>query len=285
MPAPSPQLASHPEPLDAAALAAAGYATVVHLSDADSTMVEARRLATGPATRLPALVVADRQTSGRGRRGAGWWQADASLAASIVIDGPAVELPTTRPQPVWSLACGVALAETLRDCEPGIDVRIKWPNDLDVAGRKLAGIIVEADASGRTIFGIGVNTAGSASAAPDGLRDRVITLPDLVGRPLSRSRLLAAWLPRLCTLLREMDADPGRLADRYLPLCGLAGRAVTIHVGTEQHSGICRGIAADGGLVIDTPSGQRTFASGSLTPPGSEWRRGRNSFSVSDQGP
>jgi BirA family biotin operon repressor/biotin-[acetyl-CoA-carboxylase] ligase len=271
MPAPSPQLASHTEPLDAAALTAAGYATVVHLPEADSTMVEARRLAAEPTARLPALVIADRQTSGRGRRGAGWWQADGSLTASIVVDGEMVGRPASGPRPVWSLACGVALAETIRELEPGVDVRIKWPNDLDVAGRKLAGIIVEADAGGRTIFGIGVNTSGSAQAAPAGLRDRVVTLPDLVGRPLSRTRLLAAWLPRLCELLHEMDADPGTLAHRYRPFCCLTGRPVTLHVGTEQHSGICRGIATDGSLLIDTPTGQRMFASGSLTPPGSEW--------------
>jgi BirA family biotin operon repressor/biotin-[acetyl-CoA-carboxylase] ligase len=272
MPAPSPQLASHAEPLDAAALAAAGYATVVHLPEADSTMVAARRLAADPAARLPAVVIADRQTSGRGRRGAGWWQADGSLAASIVVDGQAVGLHATSPQPAWSLACGVALAETIRDHEPGIDVRIKWPNDLEVAGRKLAGIIVEADTGGRAIFGIGVNTAGSAQAAPAGLRDRIVTLPDLVGRPLSRTPLLAGFLARLRQLLRALDADPGTLATRYVPLCGLAGRGVTIHVGAEQHVGICRGITADGSLVIDTPAGRRTFASGSLTPPGSEWR-------------
>ncbi|MGB8852376.1 MAG: biotin--[acetyl-CoA-carboxylase] ligase [Pirellulales bacterium] len=271
MPAPSPQLASHTEPLDAAALAAAGYATVVHLPEADSTMVEARRLAAEPEARLPALVIADRQTSGRGRRGAGWWQADGSLAASIVVDGETVGRPSAGPQPVWSLACGVALAETIRDLEPGVDVRIKWPNDLDVAGRKLAGIIVEADTGGRSIFGVGVNTSGCALAAPEALRDRVVTLPDLVGRPLSRTQLLVTWLPRLCALLRELDTDPGSLARRYGPLCCLAGRPVTLHVGTGQHSGICRGIAADGSLVLDTPIGQRMFASGSLTPPGSEW--------------
>ena len=276
MTTPSPQLALHAEPLhaeplDAAALAAAGYATVVHLPEADSTMVEARRLAADPAARLPAAVITDRQTSGRGRRGAGWWQAPGSLAVSVVIDGPSVGLPTASPPPVWSLACGVALAETIGGFEPGIEVRIKWPNDLEVAGRKLAGIIVEADAAGRTIFGIGVNTAGSATAAPAGLCGRIVTLPDLVGRPLSRTLLLSAWLQRLRGLLREMDADPAALARRYRPLCCLTGRAVTIHVGEQPHSGICHGVAADGGLVIDTASGRRTFASGSLAPPGTEW--------------
>jgi BirA family biotin operon repressor/biotin-[acetyl-CoA-carboxylase] ligase len=264
MSASSPQVASGPEPLDVSALAAAGFERVVHLAEAESTMHEARRVAADREHPLPALVVADRQTSGRGRRGAGWWQADGSLAASVVIDGP--------PRPTWSLACGVALGEALRGLEPTLDVRIKWPNDLEVAGRKLAGIIVEADACGRGIFGIGVNTAGAAAQAPEALRDRLVTLPDLTGRSIDRTRLLAALLPRLLDLVRAIDADPAELERRYRPLCSLDGRDVTIHVGTESHRGVCRGIASDGGLVIDTPAGRKTFTTGSLTPPGTEWR-------------
>jgi BirA family biotin operon repressor/biotin-[acetyl-CoA-carboxylase] ligase len=263
MSASSPQVASGPEPLDVAVLAAVGFERVVHLAEAESTMDEARRVAADREHPLPALVVADRQTSGRGRRGAGWWQADGSLAASVVIDGP--------PRPTWSLACGVALGEALRGLEPTLDVRIKWPNDLEVAGRKLAGIIVEADASGRGIFGIGVNTAGAAAQAPEALRDRLVTLPDLTGRSIDRTRLLAALLPRLLDLVRAIDADPTELERRYRPLCSLDGRDVTIHVGTESHRGVCRGIASNGGLVIDTPAGRKTFTTGSLTPPGAEW--------------
>jgi BirA family biotin operon repressor/biotin-[acetyl-CoA-carboxylase] ligase len=269
MSARSPQLASGPEPLDVAALAAAGFASVVHLAEAESTMHEARRLAAERERPLPAVVIADRQTSGRGRRGAGWWQADGSLAASLVIDGP--------PRPTWSLACGVALAEAIRGLEPDVDALLKWPNDLEVAGRKLAGIIVEADASGRGIFGIGINTAGAAATAPESLRDRLVTLPDLTGRSIDRTRLLAALLPRLLDLVWAIDADPPELERRYRPLCSLDGRDVTIHVGTERYHGVCRGIASDGGLVIDTPAGRKTFTTGSLTPPGTEWRQGAGS--------
>jgi BirA family biotin operon repressor/biotin-[acetyl-CoA-carboxylase] ligase len=260
----SPQVASGPEPLDVAALAAAGYGSVVHLAETESTMHEARRVAADRERPLPAIVIADRQNGGRGRRGAGWWQAAGSLAASLVIDGP--------PRPTWSLACGVALAEAIRSLEPGIDVRIKWPNDLEVAGRKLAGIIVEADASGRGIFGIGVNTAGAVADAPEKLRDRLVTLPDLTGRSIDRTGLLAALLPPLLELVRSIEAEPLTLQRRYRPLCGLTGHDVTLHVGSESHTGVCRGIAADGGLVIDTATGRKTFTTGSLTPPGSEWR-------------
>lgn len=266
MSARSPQVASGPEPVDVAALGAAGCVSVVHLAKTESTMHEARRLAADRERPLPAVVIADRQTGGRGRRGAGWWQAEGSLAASLVIDGP--------PRPTWSLACGVALAEAIRGLEPGVGVRIKWPNDLEVAGRKLAGIIVEADASGRAIFGIGVNTAGAAASAPEGLRNRLVTLPDLTGRSLDRTRLLAALLPRLLDLVQAIAADPPELERRYRPLCGLDGRDVTLHVGAESHHGVCRGIASNGGLVIDTPAGRKTFTTGSLTPPGTEWREG-----------
>jgi hypothetical protein len=101
--------------------------------------------ATSFAVVQPAAVIADRQTGGRGRRGAAWWQPTGSLAASLVLDGSAVAGGVT---PIWSLACGVALAETVRDLEPAAAARVRWPNDVEVAGRKLAGILVETAADG-----------------------------------------------------------------------------------------------------------------------------------------
>ena len=150
---------------------------------------------------------------------------------------------------------------------------IVWSSeDIEVAGRKLAGILVETVARGRTIFGIGVNTTGRATDAPAALVQRVATLPDLVGAAVPRERILVEFLPRLRRLLGELTADPALLSDRYRPLCALHGAPVTIHVGAERHHGLCRGIAADGSLVLDTPAGRMRFASGSLTDPAAVWR-------------
>ncbi len=270
MPAPPPQIASHAESLDSAALTAAGFATIVHRAAVGSTMDEARLLADDPAIRLPALVVADHQVAGRGRRGAGWWQAAGALAASIVIDGDGAG----PPRPIWALACGVALAEAIRALEPGIEALVRWPNDVEVAGRKLAGILVETAAHGRAVIGIGMNTSGSATMAPAAVASRVVTLPDLVGRTLGRTAVLGEFLPRLRPLLEAIRHDPIGLQPRYRPLCALEGRIVTLHAAAERHTGLCRGIAGDGALVIDTPSGRRTFASGSLTDPGDVWPGG-----------
>lgn len=233
-----------------------------------STMIRAREIAADPRAVLPAAVIADRQTHGRGRRGAGWWQSPDSLAVSIVIESPA---PSVAPPPTWSLACGVVLVESLRDLLPGVATVVRWPNDVYVGTAKLAGILVETIASGRAIFGIGVNTAGTAAHAPPALRRRVATIPDLTGAPLERETLLAAFLPRLTGLLARMKADPSILPARYRPLCGLTGHEVVLHVGQRIDRGICRGIAADGGLLLETDAGPLHCMAGSLTAPADVW--------------
>lgn len=260
---------SHPfhDPIDPDALRGAGFATIEMLDEVESTMDRSRELAANQACRLPAAVIADRQTRGRGRRGARWWQPAGSLAVSLVL-----ETASGLPSPTWSLACGIALTETLRAVAAPVDALVRWPNDVEVAGRKLAGILVEAVADGHVIFGIGVNTTGTAATAPVGLAHRITTIPDLTGAALPRERLLVTLLPRLRELLGHLAADPAVLPGRYRPLCALHGQPVTIHAGDGRHSGVCRGIATDGALLIDTAAGRQRFVSGSLSDPADAWR-------------
>jgi BirA family biotin operon repressor/biotin-[acetyl-CoA-carboxylase] ligase len=265
-----------PDPIEPDALRTrAGIATFIHLAEADSTMDRARTVATDPAIPLPAAVVADRQLAGRGRRGARWWQPPGSLAVSLVLDAT---VGGGEVRPTWSLACGVALAEALAALEPALEPRVRWPNDIEADGAKLAGILVEMVPGGRVIFGVGVNTTGRAADAPAGIGRAVATLPDLVGRPLPRERLLGAFVPRLLALLAEMASDPDALAARYRPLCALTGRDVTVFRGPsagggpDRIHGPCLGIDRYGALVIDTVAGRLHLESGSLTDPAAAWR-------------
>ena len=270
-----PESLAPPDPIDPAALlAASGLATFEHSSEIVSTMERAREMAITVGLPLPAAIVADRQTFGRGQQGARWWQAPGSLAVSVVlgaVDAGTLAVPLA-PQPIWSLACGVALAETLALLLPTVRPRVRWPNDIEVQGKKLAGILVETAPGDRVIFGIGVNTTGSAATAPIPLRTKLTTLPDLTGRPLPRQRVLAEFLPRFFQLLRAIAADPGVLQLRYRPLCALTGQVVTIHRGGTLLRGLCRGIAADGALLLDAETGPLRVHSGSLTDPADVWR-------------
>lgn len=280
---PAPMADDARDPIDPALLRGAGLARFEHLAIVDSTMELAREWAADAACPLPAAVVADVQTRGRGRRGARWWQAPGSLAVSVVVETPAVRTAAAAcaaganaaviaAPPAWSLACGVALAEAIAAVEPAVDPLVRWPNDVEAEGRKLAGILVEALPGGRAVFGVGVNTTGSAREAPPGLARRVATLPDLAGRTLPRGRLLAAFLPRLFALLAETAADAAAFVPRYRARCGLAGHPVTVHRGGARITGLCRGIDAAGGLVVDTPAGRVVVTSGSLTDPADVWR-------------
>lgn len=232
--------------------------------------------ATVPTEMLPAVVLTDRQTAGRGRRGAGWWQAAGSLAMTLVVDPSWLAWPVAAERSPaasgWSLACGVALAEAVMDAEPGVRAGLRWPNDLEVEGRKLAGILAEGTSSGRVLFGIGVNTSGSVAEAPRPLADRVVTMPDLVGRILPRQRLLEGFLPRLWDVLTRLATEPDLLRLRYAPLCTLTGKEITFHHGDEQVQGLCLGIDADGALLMRTAAGDRSFHGGSLTPRSRQWK-------------
>ncbi len=271
MPNPNP----NPRDLDRDALrATAGLAAVEHLPATPSTMDRARALALDPRAALPALVVADRQTAGRGRRGAAWWQAPGSLAASLVLDGaaldPAAAVPLT---PLFALASGVAVAETIRALEPTVPARVRWPNDVVVGPGKLAGILVETAPAGRLVIGVGVNTSGHAGDAPATLRPRVATLPDLTGRSLDRTACLAALVPRLLDLLAGALREPAGLLERYRGLCSLVGTTVTVHREDGRRvTGPCRGVDASGALVVETAAGPFHFLSGSLTDPLDVWR-------------
>jgi BirA family biotin operon repressor/biotin-[acetyl-CoA-carboxylase] ligase len=147
-------------------------------------------------------VVAEAQTSGRGRMGRAWFSPPgAGLYVSIVLrPGP--------PQgpPLLTLAAGVALAEAIQ-AATGLPAAIKWPNDLLVGKRKLAGILAEAAAQGGrppfVILGIGVNLR--PAAYPPELADRATSLEAELGRPADRAMIFAKILSALASRYADLQ--------------------------------------------------------------------------------
>ncbi|MDQ6743619.1 MAG: biotin--[acetyl-CoA-carboxylase] ligase [Candidatus Dormibacteraeota bacterium] len=184
------------------------------------------RLASTPSTQdaarglpLGSVVVADQQTAGRGRLGRRWDAPPGSaLLASFVLPS----------RPLASLAAGVAAAVAC-----GESVRLKWPNDLLIDGRKLAGILVE-QRGGRCVVGIGVNLTWAPPGAGrlEADRDRLL---ERLKAELERwfaaddFEVLAAWRARSDTL----------------------GRRVRVELPGETFEGWAEDVAEDGSLLVD----------------------------------
>ncbi|HEX4282633.1 MAG TPA: biotin--[acetyl-CoA-carboxylase] ligase [Solirubrobacteraceae bacterium] len=213
----------------------------VHFRLIDSTNARARALA-GRGAPHGTLVTADEQSAGRGRQGRTWMApAGRALLCSLVIRDPPRLLP---------LAAGVAVAETV-----GPDAQIKWPNDVLLGGRKVAGILVEARLQERwAVVGIGLNVAVREADFPAELRDRAGTLglePDAIEPTLDALlRALERWL--FTSSDAVLEAVRGRDA--------LRGREVR----WSGQVGIGAGIDGDGRLVVRTDAGEVRLDAGEV---------------------
>lgn len=185
------------------------------------------------------VVVADEQTKGRGRRGRAWSSRDgAGLWMSIL----APVAPGRWPLP---LVVGLACAEAVESLAPELVVGIKWPNDLQIGGRKVGGILCEGVDRG-TVVGVGINV----SHAPD---DGSATALEVeMGKILARNDLAGAVIGRLNAEVDALESF-GALIPRLESRDVLRGRGVESEAGGR---GVAAGIDASGALLLKQESGE-----------------------------
>lgn len=229
----------------------------------DSTNNRAAQLAADPNVPLPALIATERQTAGRGRGANRWWSSDGALTFSLLIDATEDKLPAAR-WPLVSLAAALAIGDVLTGRLPQHDVRLKWPNDVYVGGRKICGILVEAPPvrPARLIVGIGLNVNNSLREAPADVQARATSMIDEAGHAFRREELLAQIVTEFLELLPTIASDALPLLERWQPLCLLTGRTVWIEVNGAEVVGRCAGIDAAGALLLHTIAGQQRLFSG-----------------------
>ena len=193
------------------------------------------------------VLLAQHQSAGRGRRGAPWFAAPGeSLAFSVL-------LKPTEPKSLWprlALAAGVAVAEAVESFGPAAG--IKWPNDVWVGRRKIAGILVEA-ADDFAIVGIGLNV--NTRSFPPEVADIATSLHLETDSPSPRQDVLAAVICRLAIRHRQIGVDFTNLLDAARTRCVLTGQRVTLLVGQETMEGTVEGIASSGELLLRTADG------------------------------
>jgi len=212
------------------------------------------------------VITAEQQTKGRGRLGRHWYSPTGTgIYLSVLFR------PRLRPDnaPGISIAAAVALADTLDDYLPN-DVRIKWPNDILIRGRKISGILTELSAEGsrinHVIVGIGININQRAGDFPDDIKSIATSLRREVKRKVNRVELLQRFLKNLerqyeSYLIHRLQKSLPKLR-RY---SSLIGHEITIRAGKSQTTGIARDIDVDGCLILETEQGTVPIIAGEVT--------------------
>jgi BirA family biotin operon repressor/biotin-[acetyl-CoA-carboxylase] ligase len=207
--------------------------------------------------------VSDAQTDGRGRLGRRWHSpAGENLYASFLLR-PAFDATSA---PLVTLAAGVAVAEVIAPLVPDRRVGLKWPNDVLIDDRKVAGILSEAQLSGQqapwVVVGIGINV--HAQSFPPDIADRATSLALAGAKSIDRSSLfveLASMLFHRLEALRE--GPPSSIVGAFVARDVLAGRTVTV----DGEPALALGVGSDGALRIRRPDGtETTCVAGEVKP-------------------
>jgi BirA family transcriptional regulator, biotin operon repressor / biotin---[acetyl-CoA-carboxylase] ligase len=228
-----------------------------------STNDEAKSLA-GAGAAQGALVWALEQSQGRGRQGKVWASPPGNFYASIVLR------PATKPEAAAQLGFAAALAvrEACLDFVPDAAISLKWPNDVLLAGRKLAGILLESQMRGDgridwLVVGIGINlvTYPLATEYPATAlsAEGLAVAPEAMLRAVARRFL--AWYQRWCEQ-RDFEA----LREAWLRYAHGIGATLRVRQPNGQLSGRFAGLDGDGALLLDTAEGRRRVEAGEVFP-------------------
>jgi len=211
------------------------------------------------------VLVAEEQTAGRGRMGRTWVSPPGAALTFSVLLRPEALPPARRP---WlPLVAGIGTVTSIRMLT-GLEAELKWPNDVLIGGRKVAGILAEA-AGNAVVVGIGVNVSTTAEELPTGPGGLPPTSLLTEGIPVGRDLLLIEILRSLGqwykTLVAEPDPQRIGLLAQYHKLSATVGRDVRVELpGGQSISGLATGIDADGQLLVEADGGMYQIAAGDV---------------------
>jgi BirA family biotin operon repressor/biotin-[acetyl-CoA-carboxylase] ligase len=229
---------------------------IYHLYDVDSTNAfAARLLAHGRRLSEGTLVIAETQTAGRGRLGRSWYSGrEAGIYLSLVL------FPKAPPSlaPLFTLATAVAMHHAV-ERYTGLDIDIKWPNDLLVGGKKFCGILseiqAELDLVQTMIVGVGVNV--NHERLPAEIASRATSLRMFSGRIQSRLEILLEFTEIFENIYMDFERKgPAGIVEQWIRHSSFAsGRKIEIHDGVRRLSGVTRGLNPLGALRIEQKGG------------------------------
>lgn len=234
---------------------------IVYRREVDSTMTLARELAIAGAA-AGTVVLADAQSAGRGRLGRNWVS-----EPGVNLYFTAVLRPSLSVLRQLAMLTPLAVAEGI-EAAAAVTAAIKWPNDVQLGGRKVSGVLIDAEVRGDepalALVGVGINVNFDPAAVPE-LRELATSIHAALGRPVAREAVLSAVLTRMAALL-EICEGGGSVHEAWRARLNTLGREIALRAGDRIERGKALDVSEDGGLVLELADGsRRVYAAGEVT--------------------
>ena len=212
-------------------------------------------------TLLPKCYLADEQTAGRGRHGRSWQSDGGTLTFSMVMARRMSDLLQSQLLP---LAVGVAIARFIDFEFAPVQAKLKWPNDVNIAGGKVAGVLLETsgDCPDLVVIGVGVNVSSEPGLdhSPLGISSR--SLSQVVGRQLRRYEVFAPMVESVVSAIADLQNAPMSLVAEFRDRCLLTGQQISYQHQNRECFGLCAGISDAGSLLVKSTDGMDEVSSG-----------------------
>jgi BirA family biotin operon repressor/biotin-[acetyl-CoA-carboxylase] ligase len=212
-------------------------------------------------TLLPKCYLADGQTAGRGRHGRSWQSDGGTLTFSLVMKRCVSDLRQTQLLP---LAVGLGVARFIDFEYAPLQSKLKWPNDVNLGGGKVAGVLLETsgDSPGLTVVGVGVNVSSEPGLEinSQGISSR--SLSQVVGRQINRYDVFASLVESIVNTVSESQIAAESIVDDFRRRCLLTGQQISFQHQNQKCFGTCQGISEEGTLLVNTAQGVQSISSG-----------------------
>ncbi len=227
-----------------------GRRDIICLKETDSTNMKAKDSAAAGGAE-GTVIIAEKQTKGRGRRGRDWFSYPGGGIYISIILRPEI---SPGDAPVITLMTAVAAAETLI-CQTGLKLRIKWPNDILVNEKKIAGILTEISTEMDTVdyivVGLGLNVNIPSGAFPEDIRKRSTSILIETGERFSRIELIGAylgWYEKYYEIFKRKDIKS--IMHRWKELADIIGKRITVDASGRKIAGEVVNVGNDGVLLL-----------------------------------
>ncbi len=212
------------------------------------------------------VVVADRQQSGRGRLGRVWEDVPQK---AILMSFLLRELPLQFNPLTLNYCVAVWMAEAIETQLPGLQIHLKWPNDLFLKGKKLGGILIEGNFTGNHpqffVVGIGLNVNQAWHEFPATIRQQAISLKMATGTLVEREKIVGAFLNRVSRFMKDKKSiDFTAILHNYKSRLLFKNRQIAVKTPHGIVKGVLKGLDEQGFLLLETEEGIRVMHSGEI---------------------